>query len=231
MIEISLDLRISHPYTNSRQINKSKDKYMLQSSNIKINKSTSCFILFLLIFFQTSYSQTDSFYTRLSNAALELTKQKVSYDPQYFVITYPNGDVPGNKGVCTDVVIRAYRRLGIDLQKEVHEDMVLNFSVYPKNWRLSKPDKNIDHRRVPNLMKFFARKGQIKPITKNANDYQPGDIVCWDLGDGITHIGIVVSKKSRDGSKYLIVHNIGYGQNLEDCLFEFNIIGHYRYEK
>ena len=188
------------------------------------------FTLVLLLFTQFTFAQTD-FYIRLSEAAMDLTKQKVSYDPKYFVITYPNGDIPSNKGVCTDVIIRAYRQLGIDLQKEVHEDISLNFSVYPKIWGLSKPDKNIDHRRVPNLMKFFSRKGQIKPITQNAIDYLPGDIVCWDLGGGITHIGMVVNKKSNNGNGYFIVHNIGYGQVLEDRLFEYKIIGHYRYKK
>lgn len=166
---------------------------------------------------------------KLSDAALELTKQKVIYDPSYFTIGYPNGDIPAGKGVCTDVIIRAYRKLGIDLQKEVHEDMAANFVKYPKKWGLKHTDKNIDHRRVPNLMVFFTRKGQVKAITANASDYLPGDIVCWDLGGGITHIGIVVNKKSADGTRYLIVHNIGGGQVLADCLFEFRIIGHYTY--
>jgi len=187
-------------------------------------------IYLLLLLTQASFAQED-FYTRLSKAAIGLTKQKVSYDPHYFTITYPNGDVPSNKGVCTDVIIRAYRKLGIDLQKEVHEDIRLNFSVYPKKWGLSKPDKNIDHRRVPNLMVFFSRKGQIKAITQDAKDYLPGDIVCWALGEGITHIGLVVNKKSKDGKRYLMVHNIGYGQNLEDCLFAYKIIGHYSYKR
>ena len=186
-------------------------------------------IFFLLPVF-SAFAQTD-FFSKLSDAAIELTKQKVEYDPKYYVIPYPNGDLPSNKGVCTDVVIRAYRQLGIDLQKEVHEDMLSNFSVYPKNWGLKKPDKNIDHRRVPNLMTFFSRKGKTLSITRNANDYLPGDLVCWDLGDGITHIGIVVNKKSTDGNRFLIVHNIGGGQILADCLFEFKIIGHYQYEK
>ena len=160
-----------------------------------------------------------------------MTYQKVTYDPTYRVIAYPNGDVPADKGVCTDVVIRAYRKLGIDLQKEVHEDMKLNFDKYPKNWGLSCPDKNIDHRRVPNLMTFFTRHGTVKKITDNPQDYQPGDIVCWNLGGGITHIGIVTRKKSTDGKRYLLVHNIGGGQVIEDCLFNYRIIGHYQYEK
>jgi hypothetical protein len=167
---------------------------------------------------------------RLSNAALELIKQVVDYDPGYFTISYPNGDVPIDKGVCTDVIIRAYRKLGIDLQKEVHEDMKANFSKYPKIWGLSKTDRNIDHRRVPNLMVFFTRHGTVKPISNNASDYVPGDIVCWNLGGSVTHIGLVVNRKSADGKRNLIVHNIGGGQVLADCLFEFKIIGHYQYQ-
>ncbi|MHC1777912.1 MAG: DUF1287 domain-containing protein [Lentimicrobium sp.] len=178
----------------------------------------------------SSYGQR-SFPDRLSDAALELTKQTVIYDPSYYTISYPNGDIPSGRGVCSDVVIRAYRKLGIDLQKEVHEDMKANFRLYPDNWGLSKPDKNIDHRRVPNLMTFFERHGLTKPITKNSGDYLPGDIVCWDLGGGVTHIGIVVGKKSSDHKRNLIVHNIGGGQVLADCLFEYKIIGHYIYEE
>jgi uncharacterized protein YijF (DUF1287 family) len=169
------------------------------------------------------------FYGRLADSAFTLTKQKVLYDPSYFSIGYPDGDVPADRGVCTDVVIRAYRKLGIDLQKEVHEDMKANFNKYPGNWGLSRPDKNIDHRRVPNLMTFFTRHGTVKKISLNPDDYLPGDIVCWNLGGGITHTGIVSRKKSADGKRNLIVHNIGAGQVLEDCLFSYKIIGHYSY--
>ena len=172
-----------------------------------------------------------NFQTKLSNAAINLTKDKVIYDPTYFVLKYPNGDVPAGKGVCTDVVIRAYRALGIDLQKEVHEDMAKNFSKYPKKWGLKKTDTNIDHRRVPNLMVFFSRFGKVKPITIDAKDYVPGDIVTWDLPKNLTHIGIVVNKKSADGKRYLISHNIGAGQVLQDCLFDWTITGHYQYQK
>lgn len=171
----------------------------------------------------------DSFAQKLSNAAIELTKDRVVYDPSYFSIPYPNGDVPKDRGVCTDVVIRAYRKLGIDLQKEVHEDMKDNFGKYPKNWGLKKTDRNIDHRRVPNLMTFFSRKGVVKAKSQNAADYIPGDIVTWDLGRGIPHIGIVVNRKSNDGKRFLIVHNVGAGQVLEDCLFSYKITGHYTY--
>jgi hypothetical protein len=172
-----------------------------------------------------------SFLKRLADSTLQLTNQQVTYDPTYFTIKYPNGDVPANKGVCTDVVIRTYRKLGIDLQKEVHEDMLANFTLYPKLWGLKQTDKNIDHRRVPNLMVFFKRKGKEKKISDKATDYLPGDIVCWNLGGAITHIGLVSSKKSADGQRYQLVHNIGAGQVLEDCLFDFKIIGHYTYEK
>jgi len=183
-------------------------------------------IIFLLIF-NLAYSQVKD---TLSVSALKLTEQEVTYDPGYFSIDYPNGDIPGDKGVCTDVIIRAYRLIGIDLQKDVYEDMTANFDEYPDIWGLSKPDKNIDHRRVLNLMTLFERKGTVKPITNKPEDYLPGDIVCWNLGGGITHIGIVVHIKSDDGQRYLIVHNIGAGQVLEDRLFDFKIIGHYRYK-
>ncbi|MBL7827497.1 MAG: DUF1287 domain-containing protein [Saprospiraceae bacterium] len=167
---------------------------------------------------------------RLSDATLRLTHDPVTYDPGYFAIPYPNGDVPPGKGVCTDVVIRALRKLGIDLQQAVHEDMSRHFNAYPNIWGLKKTDTNIDHRRVPNLMTYFARIGAQKPITLLPVDYLPGDIVCWKLAGGLTHIGLVVDKKSADAARYLIVHNIGQGQVLADCLFSFEIIGHYRLE-
>lgn len=185
--------------------------------------------ILLLILVQICSAQND-FYSQLVSAALDLTKQNVKYDPSYYSISYPNGDVASDKGVCTDVVIRAYRKLGIDLQKEVHEDMKANFSLYPKIWGLSRTDTNIDHRRVPNLMTFFSRKGATLPVTNKPEDYQPGDIVCWELDNGMTHIGIVVNKKSSVSNRYQVVHNIGAGQVLEDCLFQFKIIGHYRYK-
>jgi uncharacterized protein YijF (DUF1287 family) len=187
-------------------------------------------IRLLIIFFLIVNLAFSQDYDTLSVSALKLTEQEVTYDPSYFSIDYPNGDIPGDKGVCSDVIIRAYRLVGIDLQKDIHEDMKANFDEYPKIWGLEKPDKNIDHRRVPNLMTLFERNGTVKPITNKPEDYLPGDIVCWDLGGGITHIGIVVHIKSRDGLRHLIVHNIGAGQVIEDCLFEFKIIGHYRYK-
>lgn len=189
-------------------------------------------LLFLGIVFSSAFiSAQDQFALKLSDAAMELTKQKVIYDPSYCKMAYPNGDVPSDRGVCSDVVIRAYRKLGIDLQKEIHEDIKANFAHYPRNWGLTKPDKNIDHRRVPNMMVFFRRKGTELVTSNSAKDYSAGDIVCWNLGGGITHIGMVVNKKSADGERNLIVHNIGAGQVLEDCLFKFKIIGHFRYKK
>jgi uncharacterized protein len=171
------------------------------------------------------------FYEKLSNAAISIIDPEVVYTPAYVGIQYPNGDVPAQTGVCTDVVIRAYRKLGIDLQKEVHEDMKANFSLYPKTWGLKSTDKNIDHRRVPNLEVFFARKGEKLPITQNPKDYKTGDLVTWLLaGDAIPHIGIVTHIKSSSGNP-MLVHNVGSGQVLEDCLLSWKIVGHYRYGK
>ena len=187
--------------------------------------------LILFIFLTLLPGLQADFASRLSFAALELTKETVRYDPGYYAIDYPNGDLPADRGVCTDVIIRAYRMVGIDLQTEVHQDMLQHFDAYPKRWGLSRTDTNIDHRRVPNLMTFFERKGSVKRITDDPSDYHPGDIVCWDLGGGISHIGIVVQRKNPSGSNYLIVHNIGAGQVVEDCLFDFKIIGHYTYTK
>lgn len=187
-------------------------------------------LIALLLYLGTAaWSLPPDFGTQLSNAAISLTQQSVIYDGAYCVIAYPGGDVAPNKGVCTDVVIRAYRKMGIDLQKLVHEDMNVNFALYPKLWGLKHPDKNIDHRRVPNLMTFFERHGQTKSISNTGSDYLPGDIVCWNLGGNITHIGIVVQPLSADGKQHLVVHNIGAGQVMEDMLFQYKIIGHYRY--
>lgn len=185
-------------------------------------------LLFLMGFACAPVEKT--FFDKLSDAALTLTKHKVRYDGTYHKIPYPNGDVPKGIGVCTDVVIRAYRKLGIDLQKEVHEDMKSNFSKYPKTWGLKSTDTNIDHRRVPNLQTFFTRKGKSIPVTNKAADYKPGDIVTWMLSGNLPHIGIVVDKKSsKNSGGYMVVHNIGGGQNLEDCLFDYKVTGHYRY--
>ena len=189
--------------------------------------------LILSLFLLASLSvagQTD-YGNKVATAAEELTKDKVVYNGTYFKIPYPNGDVPKPYGVCTDVVIRTYRKLDIDLQKEVHEDMKAHFSEYPNNWGLKKTDTNIDHRRVPNLRCFFSRKGVSLIVSQNAADYLPGDIVSWQLDNGLTHIGMVSKTKTQNKKRYLMVHNIGAGQVFEDCLFSFKITGHYRYGK
>ena len=173
-------------------------------------------------------STDQEFLHKLAAAAVERTHHSVRYVSDYVRIPYPGGDVPQDTGVCTDEIIRSYRAVGIDLQKEVHEDMLRNFAAYPHG-RQRRPDGNIDHRRVPNLMVFFARNGTQLPIVHRPDNYSPGDIVAWDLGGGVTHIGIVVDQKGS-GSRYMVVHNIGRGPRMEDVLFDWKIIGHYRYE-
>jgi uncharacterized protein YijF (DUF1287 family) len=163
---------------------------------------------------------------QLVAAAVEQTNYTVNYDPSYTKISYPGGDVPLERGVCSDVIIRAFRKNGIDLQKEVHEDMARNFSAYPQRWGLKGPDSNIDHRRVPNLMTYFERKGKALAID---GEYLPGDIVAWQLDGGATHIGMLTNILSDTDSGFLIVHNIGGGVRLDDALFAWRIIGHYRY--
>ena len=152
----------------------------------------------------------------------------LGYDPVYRRLDYPGGDVPIGTGVCTDVVIRALRQQGLDLQQMVHEDMRAHFSLYPRNWGLQRPDRNIDHRRVPNLMTWFRRQGLALEVSDKPVDYQAGDIVTWDLGRGLTHIGIVSDRTSPAGVP-LVLHNIGRGTQEEDILFGFAITGHYRF--
>ena len=174
----------------------------------------------------------DSFGHALSNAALERTKHRVRYDGKYLKIGYPWGDVPKSIGVCTDVVIRSYRRLGIDLQQEVHKDISQDFYAYPNlvKWGLNKPDPNIDHRRVYNLQAFFKRHKAELPRSRNPRDYKVGDLVTWMVGPNFPHIGVVVNKPSKaDPNRLMIAHNIGYGPKVEDILFRFPMTGHYRY--
>lgn len=161
--------------------------------------------------------------------AIAQTQYTRTYDPAYVQIPYPGGDVPRDRGVCTDVVIRAFRTIGLDLQKAVHEDMRANFSVYPTDWGLTQPDPNIDHRRVPNLMTYFQRQGKNLALSQDEKAYQPGDIVTWDLGQGQQHIGIVTNLKAENNQAFLIVHNVGAGTRVENILFQWPIIGHYRY--
>jgi uncharacterized protein YijF (DUF1287 family) len=152
------------------------------------------------------------------------------YTQDYHTISYPNGDLPEDTGACTDVIIRAFRAAGVDLQKEVHEDMAANFAAYPQKWGLPGPDPNIDHRRVPNLQTFFTRKGKSVPVTSDPETYKPGDVVTWDLdGKGMTHTGLVSNDWDDAKRRYLIIHNIGGGVVEEDHLFSWKITGHYRY--
>ena len=167
---------------------------------------------------------------RLVEAAIERTSHRVTYDGAYRRLDYPGGDVPDSVGVCTDVVIRSYRALGIDLQQTVHEDMSAAFTAYPALWNLRRPDSNIDHRRVPNLQVFFKRNGDTLPMTRDPHEYSAGDLVTWMLPGNLPHMGIVVDRRTADGDRPLIVHNIGAGPRLEDILFAFPITGHYRYE-
>lgn len=174
-------------------------------------------------------TEIDGFTRRLIDAAIERTSHRVTYDGSYRRLDYPDGDVPDDVGVCTDVIVRAYRVLDVDLQKDVHEDMSAAFSAYPRNWGLTRPDSNIDHRRVPNLRTFFTRNGETLPVTDDPGDYRPGDLVTWMLARNLPHIGLVIDRRSTDGERPLIVHNVGAGPKIEDVLFAYRITGHYRY--
>ena len=165
----------------------------------------------------------------LIQAAVAQTATPVTYDGSYRRIPYPGGDVPASIGVCTDVIIRAYRAVGVDLQVRVHEDMRAAFGSYPKLWGLSRADTNIDHRRVPNLQTYFRRRGAQLSISREASDYLPGDLVTWILPGNLPHIGLVTDQRSPDRERLLIVHNIGRGPQIEDVLFRYPISGHYRY--
>ena len=190
-------------------------------------------LLFALSLFanHATYPQRVAFTQKLVAAAIERTHHAVRYDPAYVRIPYPHGDVPADTGVCTDEIIRIYRAVGVDLQKEVHEDMQANFASYANHfrWGLFHTDTNIDHRRVPNLMVFFSRKGERLETTTSRDGYLPGDLVTWDLGGNVPHIGMVVDRKSASSGNYLVVHNIGQGPKMEDALFAWKITGHYRY--
>ncbi|MEP6819198.1 MAG: DUF1287 domain-containing protein [bacterium] len=165
------------------------------------------------------------------DGAVEQSKVTTGYDPSYVKLDYPNGDVASDTGVCSDVVVRAFRKAGIDLQKEVHEDMTRAWSEYPKKWGARGTDSNIDHRRVLNLTTYFDRQGESLPISTNRDDYLPGDIVAWELSDGVEHIGILTNLWSEPDKHCLVVHNIGAGARVEDVLLAGKIIGHYRYFK
>lgn len=189
-----------------------------------------CFgMIVLLLASQGSWAE--GFDSKLVAAAMERTQHNVTYNGAYYRLAYPNGDVPANIGVCTDVVIRSYRALGIDLQVKVHEDMAAHFDAYPSRriWGLTRTDRNIDHRRVPNLQTFFTRHGESLPVSDNPADYQPGDLVTWMLPGNLPHIGIVTDVVFPESGNPGIVHNIGAGPQHQDMLFDYPITGHYRY--
>jgi uncharacterized protein YijF (DUF1287 family) len=164
---------------------------------------------------------------KLAEAAARQVGRTTGYDASYVQLDYPGGDVPVSTGVCSDVVVRAFRDVGVDLQVRVHEDMAEHFSAYPKRWGLTRPDRNIDHRRVPNLQTYFSRRGQSRKVTRRGADYWPGDVVTWSLS-GLPHIGIVARTPAPDGTRFLVTHNIGAGTQTEDVLFAYPITGHYR---
>ena len=191
-------------------------------------------LVLLLVSSPSAFSDVlegESFVTDIVQAALERTNHNVRYDGRYISIPYPNGDVPTNIGVCTDVIIRTYRTIGADLQKLVHEDMAANFEAYPSKriWGLNRTDKNIDHRRVPNLQAFLSRQGEELVISSKASDYKAGNIVTWMLPGNLPHIGLITNKISALTGNPMVVHNIGAGPKLEDMLFAYKITGHYRY--
>jgi hypothetical protein len=165
---------------------------------------------------------------RLAAAAADQIGKTTLYDPSYVKLAYPGGDVPMDRGVCSDVVVRALRETGMDLQALIHEDMKAAFDRCPKIWGLTRPDPNIDHRRVPNIATFFRRQGKALPVTREAADYRPGDIVAWKLGGGRPHIGVVSNTPAPGHRRYQMVHNIGAGAQLEDVLFACEITGHFR---
>ncbi len=168
---------------------------------------------------------------KIAAAAAAQVGVTTQYDPSYVALTYPEGDVPMERGVCADVVVRAFRSVGVDLQVEVHKDMLYHFTEYPNYWGLKKPDRNIDHRRVPNLMKFFERKGKSLSLKNEKSGYRPGDVVAWKLSNGLYHIGIIGLEKVPKQVRYFMIHNIGQGARKEDVLKAYTIIGHYRWDQ
>lgn len=183
--------------------------------------------LALLLFAAAAPAAADG--AGLARAARAQVGVTVAYDPAYTRIAYPGGDVPIARGVCTDVVVRAFRAVGIDLQVQLHEDMRAHFAAYPRRWGLRAPDANIDHRRVPNLQRWFERQHRSLPPTRRAADYRPGDVVSWKLPNGLDHIGVVSALRSAHGDRPMVVHNIGRGAREEDVLFAWTLTGHYRW--
>jgi len=183
-------------------------------------------LLFLIVITLLFGYQPEDIHLKIAQAAMKQVGVTTIYAPGYVRLRYPGGDIPIERGVCADIIIRAFREIGIDLQKEVHEDMAKNFKEYPKFWKMKAPDSNIDHRRVPNLMTFFKRRGKALQLD---SEFKPGDIVAWQLEHGLFHIGIVYTEIVPGGKRYYMIHNIGAGAQKEDVLNEFKIIGHYRW--
>lgn len=203
---------------------------MIKNNRFKGKLQISIFLLVSVVWIVFSSFQTlskEEKFEAIIRHAIEQTTKKVTYDPSYRSIPYPNGDVPENTGVCTDVIIRAYRAVGIDLQKLIHEDMKIAKSEYDKRRKSEQLDRNIDHRRTPNMQTFFTRKGAALPISEKGKDYAPGDVVFWDVAAG--HVGLVVNVKVLGTDRYFIVHNICCGPKMEDFLFGAKIVGHYRW--
>ena len=196
------------PFLKAAQVGASEEQAHLLISNLK---------------------ETKSFGNQLAAAALAHSGDAVSYDPAYYRIAYPNGDVPSNKGVAADVLVRCFRSMGLDLQELVHVDMAGHFRLYPQLWGAAGPDTNIDHRRVANLQRFFERHGETIETTRNTADYRPGDIVVWSLANAETHIGIVVPGPGDRGGEAWVVHNMGTGVKWENVLFDYPIQRHFRY--
>jgi uncharacterized protein YijF (DUF1287 family) len=192
-----------------------------------MNCLTICFLL-VVVDFQIDSTRIDSISQVIENAIWQTSVTKI-YDPSYVIINYPDGDIPMERGVCCDVIVRAFRSVGIDLQKEIHNDMENAFDRYPQIWGLNKPDTNIDHRRVPNIMTYLQRQKKVVPVSRQGKDYKPGDIVTWKIPGNLDHIGVVTNIPVENSDRFKVVHNIGSGAQLEDVLFEFEITGHYRY--
>lgn len=196
---------------------------------MKISNFSQVFLIAVLSFLLASVNVCESPIDIVIEGAMEQIGKTRVYDGRYVKIGYPNGDVPIERGVCTDVIIRAFRKAGVDLQVLVHEDMKTAFRSYPQIWGLTKPNPNIDHRRVRNLTGFFKRHAKVLKISENGGDYLPGDIVTWILPSGADHIGIVSNRYDKKNKRYLVVHNIGYGTVIEDVLFSYKLTGHFRY--
>jgi uncharacterized protein YijF (DUF1287 family) len=184
------------------------------------------FFYLLVTFSAPAGSQSNNVHLKIAQAALDQVGVTTVYAPDYIRLRYPGGDIPQKQGVCADIIIRAFRHIGIDLQKEVHEDMSKHFKEYPKFWNIKTPDSNIDHRRVPNLMMYFQRRGKALHLE---SEYEPGDIVAWQLEHGLFHIGIVSTEIVPEEKRFYMIHNIGAGAQKEDVLQKYKIIGHYRW--